>query len=67
MKVGRVVPSSVRSAMFIASDKRYESGRGQPHSKTLRNKQGAEKRASVLECGCPLPLSGVARICAIRH
>ena len=44
MKVGRVVPSSVRSAMFIASDKRYESGRGQPHSKTLRKEQRAEKR-----------------------
>src|ERR1051326_4110822 len=33
-----------------------ESGRGQPHSKTLRIARRMEKRASVLECGCPLPL-----------
>jgi hypothetical protein len=46
--------------MLACTDKRYESGRGQPHSKTLRKKQRAEKRASILECGCPLPLFGVA-------
>jgi len=33
------------------------SGRGQPHSKTWRNQWPAKERASVLECGCPLPLS----------
>ena len=53
--------------LIACTDKRYESGRGQPHSKTLRKKQGAEKRASVLEGGCPLPPFGVARTCAIRH
>ena len=33
-----------------------ESGIGLPHSKTSRNKWRAIRRASVLECGCPLPL-----------
>jgi spermidine synthase len=33
-----------------------ESGRGQPHSKTLRKEWSAIGRDSVLECGCPLPL-----------
>ncbi len=33
-----------------------ESGRGQPHSKTLRVFGRIGARASVLECGCPLPL-----------
>ena len=42
--------------LIAFTDKRYESGRGQPHSKTLRKKRRAEKRASVLECGCPPPL-----------
>ena len=53
--------------VLACTDKRYESGSGQPHSKTLRKKQRAEKRASVLECGCPLPLFGVEQTCAIRH
>jgi outer membrane protein TolC len=35
---------------------RYESGRGQPNCKTSRKVWCARKRASVLECGCPLPL-----------
>src|ERR1039458_7843868 len=56
-----------KKLVIACTDKRYESGRGQPHSKTLRKKQRAEKRASVLECGCSLPLFGVARTCAIRH
>jgi spermidine synthase len=34
-----------------------ESGRGQPHSKTSRKEWHAIHRDSVLECGCPLPLS----------
>jgi len=33
-----------------------KSGRGQPHSKTSRTELRAGERASVLECGCPLPL-----------
>jgi glycerophosphoryl diester phosphodiesterase len=34
-----------------------KSGRGQPHSKTIRNFLGLKFSRSVLECGCPLPLS----------
>src|SRR6267142_2379114 len=37
-------------------DNRHKSGRGQPHSKTSRREQHVRRRASVLECGCPLPL-----------
>ena len=39
-------------------------GRGQPHSKTLRKGWRPIRRGSVLECGCPLPLSSlpVARV-----
>src|SRR5438876_5974630 len=44
---------AVRSPMFAVR----KSGRGQPHSKTLRKHPGCVARASVLECGCPLPLS----------
>src|ERR1043166_1710671 len=33
-----------------------ESGRGQPHSKTLRENLRPRKFRMVLECGCPLPL-----------
>ena len=60
--------TTIRFGLVTAcSNKRYKSGRGQPHSKTLRREQRAEKRGSVLECGCPLPLSGVSRIYAITH
>src|SRR5437899_9045390 len=43
----------VRSPMFAVR----KSGRGQPHSKTSRKHPGCVARASVVECGCPLPLS----------
>ena len=33
-----------------------KSGRGQPQSKTLRVSRRIGRRASVLDCGCPLPL-----------
>jgi arylsulfatase A-like enzyme len=33
-----------------------KSGRGQPHSKTWRKVDGPIRRASVVECGGPLPL-----------
>src|SRR5437867_2934636 len=42
---------------FFANVRSEESGRGQPHSKTSRRHPGCVARASVLECGCPLPLS----------
>src|SRR5437016_3406232 len=37
-----------------------ESSRGQPHSKTCRNFASVDMSPSVLECGCPLPLSAGA-------
>src|SRR5436309_3663196 len=43
----------IRSPTFAVR----KSGRGQPHSKTSRKHSGCVARASVLECGCPLPLS----------
>jgi hypothetical protein len=36
--------------------KQFESGRGQPHSKTSRTELQAIQRASVWECGRPRPL-----------
>ena len=45
---------------------RSESGRGQPHSKTLRKEQRADERGSVLDCGCPLPLSRIPRTLTMR-
>src|SRR5437660_4030333 len=54
-----------------------ESGRGQPHSRTLArgsvgpyisrvSRRSVRLRASVLECGCPLPLSSERSICRNR-
>jgi hypothetical protein len=37
-----------------------KSGRGQPQSKTWRLLARSICRVSVLDCGCPLPLSAVA-------
>ena len=51
--------------MITCIERPYESGRGQPHSKTLRKEQRAEERGSVLECGCLLPLFGLSRASAI--
>ena len=34
-----------------------KSGRGQPHSMTCRNVGDGGASRSVIECGCPLPLS----------
>jgi len=42
--------------MSVAILRFMKSGRGQPHSKTSRREQHVRRRASVLECGCPLPL-----------
>ncbi len=39
-----------------------QSGRGQPHSKTLRDLERWGRRVSVLECGCPLPLSSLREL-----
>src|SRR5436309_8586876 len=43
---------NVRSALSGSS----ESGRGQPHSKTLARATQPGCFREVLECGCPLPL-----------
>src|SRR5436309_1195797 len=50
----------VRSARDSESEtpRHRESGTGQPHSKTCRRPYGDPISQSVLECGCPLPLSG---------
>jgi hypothetical protein len=34
-----------------------QSGKGQPHSKTLLRRIACDFFREVLECGCPLPLS----------
>src|SRR5947209_5640774 len=38
-------------------NERSQSGRGQPHSKTLSRPIARCSVREVLECGCPLPLS----------
>src|SRR3954471_14955173 len=48
--------------VFACIHKRYQSGGGQPPSNTSRKERHARKRASVLECGCPLPLSYVVTL-----
>ena len=47
----------VRLQLSVTGAGSSESGRGQPHSTTLRRPKRPGARASVLECGCPLPLS----------
>ena len=59
---------SCRKELVIAwKDKRYESGRGQPHSKTLPRCWTRCSFRKVLECGCPLPLFDVSSTYAIRR
>ena len=40
----------------VPVDADNESGRGQPHSKTLSRRIARPSFREVLECGCPLPL-----------
>src|SRR5678815_637619 len=40
-----------------------QSGRGQPHSKTLSRWIARRCSREVLECGCPLPLSFWVHVC----
>ncbi len=47
--------------------RRGKSGRGQPHSRTLRGFGHLVRRGSVLECGCPLPLSFASARVIVRH
>jgi len=53
--------------VIACTHRRYESGRGQPHSKTLARFSARYFLRKVLECGCPLPLFRVARTYAIKH
>jgi 3-isopropylmalate/(R)-2-methylmalate dehydratase small subunit len=41
-----------------------QSGRGQPHSKTLSRRIAPHSFREVLECGCPPPLSVLVSLCA---
>jgi hypothetical protein len=50
-------PASVRSQICQHLSRGTESGRGLPQSKTLCEFGRMGARASVLECGCLLPLS----------
>src|SRR5437764_306390 len=47
----------VRLKLSRTGTRRGESGRGQPHSTTLRDICCASQFREVVECGCPLPLS----------
>ena len=55
--------------MYFHKAIRGKSGGGPPHSKTFGHPRAAGSRASVLDCGSPLPLSnagrGMSLICAI--
>src|SRR5437870_2625251 len=44
-----------------------QSGRGQPHSKTLARLLACHSVREVLECGCPLPLSLPDPSCPRSH
>src|SRR5438034_9860510 len=46
----------VRLSLSVTFSASSESGRGKPHSKTLRDTPTLAKFRQVLECGCPLPL-----------
>src|SRR5260370_21900211 len=52
---GMPVASNLGPAL-VGRGREWESGRGQPH-KTWRHQECLGPRDSVLECGCPLPLS----------
>ena len=49
-----------RQLVIACEDKRSESGRGQPHSKTLPRFGTHGSFRKVLECGGPLPLFDVS-------
>jgi len=51
--VAKVADANNMLARLAGSD---ESGRGQPHSKTLSRRIARHFFRKVLECGCPLPL-----------
>src|SRR5262249_42642708 len=48
------------NGMIRSPANRGQSGRGQPHSKTLTRRIARHSLREVLECGCPLPLSLLA-------
>src|SRR5437660_11021183 len=47
---------------WLAINLKIQSGRGQPHSKTLRIFASPETSRSVLECGCPRPDAGALEL-----
>ena len=64
-------PGEVALGSVASSYARFasQSGRGQPHSKTLARPPMRQKTRSVLECGCPLPLLSPPRkvMAILRH
>src|SRR5262249_34896927 len=48
--------SRLRKPKTWDDSRTFESGRGQPRSKTLRELVGSPQRRQALKCGCPLPL-----------
>src|SRR5215510_11203000 len=57
--VGRLYLIFVRLMIELWSlpENGSQSGRGQPHSRTLSRRIACYSFREVLECGCPLPLS----------
>jgi hypothetical protein len=53
METGR----TISALTAVLAEQSFESGGGQPHSKTLARYPSASNFCKVLDCGSPLPLS----------